>query len=71
MAGCAQACSVVHGKTMEEIEKTDDMGKSYLADRASKSNSHLLHDLNTQLHDKEEYRAYLRMDTGSFVVGMN
>ena len=42
--------------------------KPYLADRASKSSYHLVHDLNVRLQDKEEYRAYLRMDTASFTV---
>ena len=42
--------------------------KPYLADRVQKSNYHLVHDLSVRLHDKEEYRAYLRMDTALFTV---
>ena len=42
--------------------------KPYLADRKSKSNYQLVQDLRIQLTDKEEFRAYLRMDTSSFTV---
>ena len=42
--------------------------KPYLRDRHGKSNFQLVHDLRMRLQDKEEYRAYLRMDTQSFSV---
>ena len=40
--------------------------KPYLAERTQKSNYHLVQDLSIRLQDKEEFRAYLRMDTASF-----
>ena len=42
--------------------------KPYLAERAQKSRYHLVKDLRIRIQDKHEYRAYLRMDTGSFTV---
>ena len=44
--------------------------KPYLADRVTKSNYQLVQDLQVRLQDKEEYRAYLRMDTDSFTVSL-
>ena len=44
--------------------------KPYLADRLAKSNYQLVQDLQVRLQDKEEYRAYLRMDTASFTVSL-
>ena len=45
--------------------------KPYLDERAKKSNYHLVHDLSLRLQDKEEYRAYLRMDTALFMVSIH
>ena len=42
--------------------------KPYLAERRNKTNYQLVNELQLRLQDKEEFRAYLRMDTSTFMV---
>ena len=42
--------------------------KPYLAERTVKSQYHLVQDLSIRLQDKEEFKAYLRMDTATYMV---
>ena len=44
--------------------------KPYLAERQEKSKFHLVTDLQMRLQDKEEFRAYLRMDVAAYTVSL-
>ena len=63
----AIAAAVYLMKTAKKRKARSIWVKPYLTERREKSNFQLVNELQ-RLQDKEEYRAYLRMDTTSFIV---